>query len=110
MMQLQQCLPNRLSGLGCHRSRTQQRGWDHRDSIRAAVGSAAGVDDDHVPQVFAELLLQPQQVLYVGVVHTGAQLDLHPDARRAAVHDEIHFVVAPKWRRRQLHPRVPPLS
>ena len=40
------------------------------------------------------LLLQPQQVLYVGVVHTGAQLDLHPDARRAAVHDEIHFVVA----------------
>jgi hypothetical protein len=57
-------------------SGSQQRCWNHCDSIFAAIGLRAGVNHDCVQQVVADLFSQPHQVSAIATVDRSAQLDL----------------------------------
>ena len=67
------------------------------DAIRPAVGPWAGREDHHVDDVFLELLLQPEEMLHIGVVNCPAEFHLdgeHPPV--GPLHDEVDFPVAAK--------------
>jgi hypothetical protein len=74
---------------------TQQRGRYDGDAVAAAVGVAAGGDDDGVEQVGAEALAEPVEVAHVVVGDGGGDLDLDgDDPAVVALDDEVDLVVA----------------
>lgn len=64
---------NPLPNIG---SRTEERRWDHRHSIRSTVRIGARRDDDGVEEVGADPFLEPPQVPHVTVTNGGGELDL----------------------------------
>lgn len=65
------------------RPRTKKRRGDDADPIRSPVGLWAGVDDDGIREILAELIAQPAELLDVGV---GDRLrELHLNCEHTAV-------------------------
>ena len=76
-------------------SGTQQGGRYDGDAVAAAVGVAAGGDDDGVEQVGAEVLAEPAEVAHVVVGDGGGDLDFDGDDPAViALDDEVDLVVA----------------
>lgn len=79
------------------RSWPEERKWYDGDTIGPPVGPWAGREDHHVDDVFLDLLLQPEEMLHIGVVNCPAEFHLdgeHPPV--GPLHDEVDFPVAAK--------------